>query len=127
MARILIVDDSPTEMYKLTAMLEKHGHQVLKAENGADGVALARQEKPDVVLMDYSLPDIDGSEVTRWIVRHFPQIRVVGCSMNDSAHVVEAMRRAGARSCLSKVAPVNDLIAQLRRALLGEPSVPAGR
>ena len=37
MARILIVDDSPTEMYKLTAMLEKHGHQVLKAENGADG------------------------------------------------------------------------------------------
>lgn len=49
MARILIVDDSPTEMYKLTAMLEKHGHQVLKAENGGDGVALARQEKPDVV------------------------------------------------------------------------------
>lgn len=52
MARILIVDDSPTEMYKLTGMLEKHGHVVLKAENGADGVALARQEKPDVVLMD---------------------------------------------------------------------------
>ncbi|RML20110.1 hypothetical protein APX70_01768, partial [Pseudomonas syringae pv. maculicola] len=47
MARILIVDDSPTEMYKLTGMLEKHGHEVLKAENGADGVALARQEKPD--------------------------------------------------------------------------------
>nr|BFE93335.1 hypothetical protein GCM10020185_38710 [Pseudomonas brassicacearum subsp. brassicacearum] len=45
MARVLIVDDSPTEMYKLTGMLEKHGHQVLKAENGADGVALARQEK----------------------------------------------------------------------------------
>nr|GFC91111.1 hypothetical protein [Tanacetum cinerariifolium] len=52
MARILIVDDSPTEMYKLTGMLEKHGHEVLKAENGADGVALARQEKPDAVLMD---------------------------------------------------------------------------
>ncbi|MFO6293300.1 PleD family two-component system response regulator, partial [Pseudomonas aeruginosa] len=56
MARILIVDDSPTEMYKLTAMLEKHGHQVLKAENGGDGVALARQEKPDVVLMDIVMP-----------------------------------------------------------------------
>ena len=42
MARILIVDDSPTEMYKLTGMLEKHGHEVLKAENGADGVALMR-------------------------------------------------------------------------------------
>jgi twitching motility two-component system response regulator PilH len=39
MARILIVDDSPTEMYKLTGMLEKHGHEVLKAENGASTVS----------------------------------------------------------------------------------------
>ena len=62
MARILIVDDSPTEMYKLTAMLEKHGHQVLKAENGADGVALARQEKPDAVLMDIVMPAMDGCD-----------------------------------------------------------------
>jgi twitching motility two-component system response regulator PilH len=58
MARVLIVDDSPTEMYKLTGMLEKHGHQVLKAENGADGVALARQEKPDAVLMDIVMPGL---------------------------------------------------------------------
>ena len=42
MARILIVDDSPTEMYKLTGLLEKHGHEVLKAENGGDGVALTK-------------------------------------------------------------------------------------
>lgn len=46
MARILIVDDSPTEMYKLTAMLEKHGHQVLKAENGGDGVAWPARKSP---------------------------------------------------------------------------------
>ena len=65
MARILIVDDSPTEMYKLTAMLEKHGHQVLKAENGADGVALARQEKPDAVLMDIVMPGLNGFQATR--------------------------------------------------------------
>src|SRR3546814_12668 len=44
MARVLIVDDSPTEMYKLTAMLEKNGHVVLKAENGADGVAQIGRE-----------------------------------------------------------------------------------
>ena len=46
MARILIVDDSPTEMYKLTGMLEKHGHVVLKAENGADGVAWRVRKSP---------------------------------------------------------------------------------
>ena len=63
MARILIVDDSPTEMYKLTGMLEKHGHVVLKAENGADGVALARQEKPDVVLMGYLTKPVDEEQL----------------------------------------------------------------
>lgn len=46
MARILIVDDSPTEMYKLTGMLEKHGHEVLKAENGADGVPWPGKKSP---------------------------------------------------------------------------------
>jgi len=50
MTRILIVDDSPTEVFKLTSLLEKNGYEVLKAENGADGVALARKEKPDAVL-----------------------------------------------------------------------------
>ena len=52
MARILIVDDSPTECYKLREILEKHGHHVLEAANGADGVAMARSELPDLVLMD---------------------------------------------------------------------------
>eukprot|EP01031_Cornospumella_fuschlensis_P003577 gene3577-4458_t len=81
MARILIVDDSPTEMYKLTAMLEKHGHQVLKAENGADGVALARQEKPDAVLMDIVMPGLNGFQATRQLTKdaetsHIPVIIV---------------------------------------------------
>ena len=65
MARILIVDDSQTETYKLTGMLEKHGHEVLKAQNGADGVALARQEKPDAVLMDIVMPGLNGFQATR--------------------------------------------------------------
>ena len=48
MARILIVDDSPTETYKLREILEKHGHEVLEAANGADGVAMARSELPNL-------------------------------------------------------------------------------
>lgn len=70
MARVLIVDDSPTEMYKLTSMLEKHGHQVLKAENGADGVALASLEKPDAVLMDIVMPGLNGFQATRQLSKH---------------------------------------------------------
>ena len=47
MARVLIIDDSPTETYKLTTMLEKNGHIVLTAENGEAGVAMAQKERPD--------------------------------------------------------------------------------
>ncbi|MDG9881464.1 twitching motility response regulator PilH [Pseudomonas sp. GD04058] len=65
MARILIVDDSPTETHRFTQMLEKQGHQVLKAANGADGVALAAQEKPDAVLMDVVMPTMNGFQATR--------------------------------------------------------------
>ena len=50
-------------------MLEKHGHQVLKAENGGDGVALARQEKPDVVLMDIVMPGLNGFQATRQLTK----------------------------------------------------------
>ncbi len=60
MARVLIVDDSPTEVYKLATMLEKNGHQVLKADNGADGVALAKKELPDAILMDIVMPGLNG-------------------------------------------------------------------
>jgi twitching motility two-component system response regulator PilH len=49
-------------------MLEKH-HQVLKAENGADGVALARQEKPDAVLMDIVMPGLNGFQATRQLTK----------------------------------------------------------
>lgn len=65
MARILIVDDSPTAIYSLRRLLEKQGHQVLLAENGSDGVALARLEKPDLILMDVVMPVMNGFQATR--------------------------------------------------------------
>ena len=104
MARILIVDDSPTEMYKLTAMLEKNGHQVLKAENGADGVALARQEMPDVVLMDVVMPGLNGFQATRQLTKdpetgHIPVIIV---TTKDQETDKVWGRRQGARDYLTK-------------------------
>ena len=69
MARILVVDDSPTETEAFRTMLEKNGHQVLSAENGADGVALARAELPDVVLMDIVMPGLNGFQATRQLTK----------------------------------------------------------
>src|SRR5690625_668321 len=65
MAEVLIVDDSPTETYKLTSMLEKSGDEVLTAETGEDGIAIAEKELPVVVLMDSVMPDRDGFQATR--------------------------------------------------------------
>ena len=67
MARILIVDDSPTEMYRFKEILNKHGFEVLEASNGADGVTLAQAEQPDLVLMDVVMPGVNGFQATRQI------------------------------------------------------------
>lgn len=66
MAKVLIVDDSPTETYKLTTILEKNGHTVITAGNGEEGVVTAKAEIPDLVLMDIVMPVI--STVFRQLV-----------------------------------------------------------
>ena len=117
MARILIVDDSPTEMYKLTGMLEKHGHEVLKAENGADGVALARQEKPDAVLMDIVMPGLNGFQATRQLTTgHIPVIIIT--TKDQETDKVWGTRQ-GARDYLTKPVDEDTLIKTLNNVLAG--------
>jgi len=121
MARILIVDDSPTEMYKLTGMLEKHGHEVLKAENGADGVALARQEKPDAVLMDIVMPGLNGFQATRQLTkdaetRHIPVIIIT--TKDQETDKVWGTRQ-GAKDYLTKPVEEDMLIKTLNNVLKG--------
>lgn len=69
MARILIVDDSPTEIRKISTILEHNKHEVITADNGADGVAVARAEKPDLILMDVVMPGLNGFQATRQLTR----------------------------------------------------------
>ena len=103
MARILIVDDSPTEMYKLTAMLEKHGHQVLKAENGGDGVAPGPPGKPDVVLMDIVMPGLNGFQATRQLTKdaETSAIPVIIVTTKDQETDKVWGKRQGARDYLT--------------------------
>lgn len=69
MARILIVDDSPTETFRFKEILGKHGFEVIEASNGADGVTMAQAELPDLVLMDVVMPGVNGFQATRQIAR----------------------------------------------------------
>lgn len=65
MPRILIVDDSPTEVHVLKGMLEKNNFDVLIAANGEEGLKRAKQEKPDLILMDVVMPGLNGFQATR--------------------------------------------------------------
>ena len=119
MARILIVDDSPTEMYRLTEWLEKHGHQVLKASNGADGVALARQEKPDAVLMDIVMPGMNGFQATRQLSKdsETSAIPVIVVTTKDQETDRIWATRQGARDFLTKPVEEGALLAKLKEVL----------
>ena len=76
MARILIVDDSPSQLAGIRRIVEKLGHEALTAEDGQAGVDAARRERPDLILMDIQLPLVDGYEATRRIKAN-PELRAI--------------------------------------------------
>jgi twitching motility two-component system response regulator PilH len=108
MARILIVDDSPTETYRFKEILERYGHAVLEATNGADGVAVARAELPDLVLMDVVMPGINGFQATRQITKgaETSHIPVVIVTTKDQETDRVWSKRQGASDYLTK--PVDE-------------------
>lgn len=81
MARIFIVDDSPTEIHVLKAMLEKNGHEVESAESAESAIELITAQQPDLILMDVVMPGMNGFQATRVLTKaseteHIPIIIV---------------------------------------------------
>jgi twitching motility two-component system response regulator PilH len=105
--KILVVDDSPTERHFLNSLLTKQGYQIVQAENGEEAMLKARQEKPDLIIMDVVMPGLNGFQATRAIskdeeTRHIP---VIMCTTKgQETDKVWAMRQ-GARDYVTK--PVN--------------------
>ena len=77
MATILIVEDSPTERQVLRKMLESGGHLVLAATDGVEGISVARDQNPDLILMDVVMPGQNGFQTTRQLNRD-PKTPVTG-------------------------------------------------
>ncbi len=104
MARILIVDDSPSQLMGIRRIVEKLGHEVFTAEDGASGVEVAKREIPDLILMDVVMPNLNGFQATRTISRepttkHIPIVLVT--TKDQETDRVWGMRQ-GARAYLTK-------------------------
>jgi len=121
MARVLIVDDSPSQLLGLQRIVEKLGHQVVTAEDGAAGVEAARRELPDLILMDVVMPNLNGFQATRQISKdpatsHIPVILVT--TKDQETDKVWGMRQ-GAKAYVTK--PVNEAqLTQTIKEIIGE-------
>ena len=121
MARVLIVDDSPTELQILKVMLEKGGYQTLSAANAKEAIVLAKSERPDLILMDIVMPGTNGFQATREITKdpataHIPVIFVT--TKNQETDKVWGMRQ-GAKDYLIKPVQKIDLLAKVK-AVMGK-------
>jgi len=104
MLRILIIDDSPTEVYKLTTILEANGYSVEVAETGEEGLSMAKLSPPDLILMDVVMPGLNGFQATRQLSRapETTNVPVVIVSTKDQATDKVWGMRQGARAYLVK-------------------------
>jgi len=122
MLRILIADDHEVARRGIRALLESHpGWEVCgEAKDGRETVELASLMRPDVVLLDIGMPNLNGLEAARQILAALPEVAILILTMQDSDHVVREVLRAGARGFLLKSDAGRDLVAavealQLRR------------
>lgn len=115
MARILIVDDSPSQLMGMKRIVESMGHTVVTAEDGAAGVAAAKKHLPDLILMDVVMPNLNGFQATRQVSKeqttsHIPVILVT--TKDQDTDKAWGMRQ-GAKAYITK--PFNE--AQLEAAI----------
>jgi len=126
MARVLIVDDSPSQLLGIQRLVQKLGHETLTAEDGAAGVAVARAELPDLILMDVVMPNLNGFQATRTLNKdaattHIPVILVP--TKDQDTDRMWGMRQ-GARAYITKPFSESQLAEVIER-VFGQSAAPA--
>ena len=120
MARILIVDDSPSQLMGMKRIVEKLGHEALSAEDGAQGVEVAKANVPDLILMDVVMPNLNGFQATRAISKeattsHIPIVLVT--TKDQETDKVWGMRQ-GAKAYITKPFNEAELVAVINKLLV---------
>ena len=101
---VLIVEDNELNMKLFRDLLDTHGYKTLQTRNGMEALALAREHRPDLILMDIQLPEVSGLEVTKWLkeddqLREIPVIAVTAFAMKGDE---ERIREGGCEAYISK-------------------------
>ena len=117
--KVLIVEDNELNMKLFNDLLEAHGYQTVGTRNGIDAMDLARQHRPDLILMDIQLPEVSGLEVTKWLkddseLKGIPVVAVTAFAMKGDE---ERIREGGCEAYLSKPISVAKFIDTVRHFL----------
>lgn len=121
--RVLVVDDSSFQRRNLRFILEAAGHEVLEAANGEAGLALAREERPQCVLVDLIMPQVGGLELLASMRRTNPATPVIVVTADIQDSVREQCAALGAAGVVNKPVKGPQLLAALAQALAGKDSV----
>ena len=126
---VLIVEDNELNMKLFHDLLEAHGYTTVATRNGIEALDLARQHRPDLILMDIQLPEVSGLEVTKWLkedpeLKTIPVVAVTAFAMKGDE---ERIRKGGCEAYLSKPISVPKFIETIRRFLGVGLSMPAVR
>jgi len=116
---VLIVEDNELNMKLFHDLLDAHGYRTLQTRNGIDALKLAREHRPDLILMDIQLPEVSGLEVTKWLkddeqMRDIPVIAVTAFAMKGDE---ERIREGGCESYISKPISIGTFLETVRRYL----------
>jgi len=113
---VLIVEDNELNMKLFNDLLEAHGYRTVQTRDGHQAVPLAREHRPDLILMDIQLPEVSGLQVTQWLkedasLRDIPVIAVTAFAMKGDE---EKIRQGGCEAYLSKPISVSKFLETVR-------------
>ena len=120
--RLLLVDDQEIVRAGLCSLLEEHPELEIvgEASTGQEAITLANKTKPDVILMDVTLPDIGGAEATRQIIATTPEVSILALTIHEDEAYFFEMLNAGASGYVPKRASPDDLMAAIHVVAEGE-------
>ncbi len=122
--KVLIVEDNELNMKLFRDLLEAHGYKTLESRDGVEALRVAREERPDLILMDIQLPEVSGLEVAKWIkeddnLKRIPIIAVTAFAMKGDE---EKIREGGCEAYLAKPISLTNFLETVERYLQSVPA-----